>query len=115
VSHYKVTVLERLQPQSPASPPAFEHDQQDCAESPPYPSAPPSPAGSRDTDVSLPAVSFADNNSQPIYTEKTVTIDEHDYAHHLPMHPSTEVRAGPMNKCIPLQGGQFGLAQSVST
>jgi hypothetical protein len=41
-------------------------------------------------------------------------IDERDYAHHLPMHPST-VRTGPMNGYIPLQGDQFGLEQSFST
>jgi hypothetical protein len=42
-------------------------------------------------------------------------IDEHNYAHHLPKHPSAEVRAGTMNDYISLQGDQFGLEQSFST
>jgi hypothetical protein len=112
-AHYSATVLtKRLRPQPAVSPPAVEHDQQNCAESQLYPSAPPSPTGWRDTGVSRPAVSFVDCNPQPVYTEKTATIDEHEYTRHPAMLLSTEEPAGPMNG-FP-QDDQFGLEQSFS-
>jgi hypothetical protein len=71
---------EHLPQQPPISPPAVEQDQQNGAESQPHPPAPPS-AGASVTSVSPPAVSPVDYNSQPVYAEQTITVDEREYAH----------------------------------
>ncbi|KAF8496789.1 hypothetical protein F5888DRAFT_365132 [Russula emetica] len=124
-SRRRATIRTEHLPQQPSvSPPAVEQDQQNLAESQPNPSAPPSLAGARDTSVPPPAVSSVDYNSQPVYAEQIVTMDEHEYAHGsevldstypvaAAMLLSTEERAEPMN--ISVQDGQFGLVQSFFT
>ena len=63
-----------------------------------------------------------DCNSQPVYAEQTVTMDEHEYTHglevhkpvsHLPVFLSTEERV-EQNAVAVVQAGQFGLEQFVT-
>jgi hypothetical protein len=112
-----------LPQQPPVAPPAVEQDQKNWTESQPYPSAPPSPAGARDTTVFPPAVSHVGCNSQAVYAEQTITMDENEYGHGskfpdaicpLAMLPSTEERAKPMNDLDISRDGQFGLEQRFS-
>ena len=73
---------EHVPQQPPVLPPAVERDQQNWAESQPYPLAPPSPAGARVTSVLPHAVSPVDYNSQPVHAEQIVMMDgEHECAH----------------------------------
>ena len=107
---------EHVPQQPPVSPPAVEQDQQNWAESQPYSSTPPPPAGARVTSVSPHAVSVVDYNLQLICAEQTVMMDEHEHASGsaLAMLPSTEERAEPMNNLdnSVQDPGQFGLVST---
>jgi hypothetical protein len=117
-SRRRATILTELLPQQPpVSSLTVEQDQQNWAGSQRNPSAPLSPAPAGDASVSPPAVSSVGYNSQPVYAEQTVTMDEHahgsefvDASYPLGMLLSTEERVKPVNDLdISLQDGQFRL------